>query len=245
MNTMIHPHIDLAPNLCSQHQIQKIVMFGREQCPTCAIEYVRQNNKQHVQEVQKSLKNKHFSTAMIPKRHFDSVFKNYDAQLPGQINALKQTTEFAKKVLHGKVENFVMLGRTGTGKTHLACALAKALLNKDLYVRCITSEALAKEIMGTWARPDESENNMVARYTAYDLLILDEYGLLDREKRLELVHKVLYSRYDAGKPTMLISNMTLVQIQKDLGDRLWSRFQHGGLTIVECNWADARIGGAV
>ncbi|MDU6056722.1 MAG: ATP-binding protein, partial [Acinetobacter junii] len=28
----------------------------------------------------------------------------------------------------------------------------------------------------------------------------------------------------------------------NLGDRLWSRFQHDGLTLVECNWADARAG---
>ena len=68
------------------------------------------------------------------------------------------------------------------------------------------------------------------------MLILDEYGLHDRhENRLQLVHKVLYSRYDAGKPTMLISNLTLAELQKDLGDRLWSRFQHDELTLVECN----------
>ena len=76
-------------------------------------------------------------------------------------------------------------------------------------------------------------------------MILDEYGLHDRDKRLELVHKVLYARYDAMKPTMLISNFTLAELQKDLGDRLWSRFQQGGLTVVECNWGDQRLGGGV
>lgn len=47
------------------------------------------------------------------------------------------------------------------------------------------------------------------------------------------------------KPTMLISNLTLAELQKDLGDRLWSRFQQGGLTVVECNWTDQRVGGGV
>ncbi|MDH2046494.1 ATP-binding protein, partial [Acinetobacter johnsonii] len=32
-------------------------------------------------------------------------------------------------------------------------------------------------------------------------------------------------------------------LQKDLGDRLWSRFQQGGLSVVACNWADERVGG--
>ena len=34
----------------------------------------------------------------------------------------------------------------------------------------------------------------------------------------------------------------LAQLKTDLGDRLWPRFQDGGLTVVECNWADARAG---
>lgn len=88
---------------------------------------------------------------------------------------------------------------------------------------------------------DQSEQSLIYEFTQYDLLILDEYGLNDREKRKELVHKVLYSRYDAMKSTMLISNFTLNQLKEDLGDRLWSRFQQGGLTLVECNWADQRM----
>ncbi len=80
----------------------------------------------------------------------------------------------------------------------------------------------------------------------YDLLIVDEYGLHDRESwRLEKVHKVLYSRYDANKASMIVSNLTLQELKNDLGDRLWSRLNHGGLASIECNWADARLGGGV
>ncbi|MDP7924974.1 ATP-binding protein, partial [Acinetobacter baumannii] len=104
---------------------------------------------------------------------------------------------------------------------------------------------LAQRIMKAWDKDtkDQSEQSVIHEFTTYDLLILDEYGLHDRDKRLELVHKVLYSRYDACKATMLISNMTLEQLKNDLGDRLWSRFQHGGLTTIECNWKDARAVG--
>ena len=139
-----------------------------------------------------------------------------------------------------------MSGKTGTGKTHLSCATARTLLNKGMYVRYITSEEMAQKIMRAWDKDtkDSSEQSVIYEFTQYDLLILDEYGLHDRDKRLELVHKVLYARYDAMKPTMLISNLTLGELQKDLGDRLWSRFQQGGLTVVECNWGDQRLGGA-
>ncbi len=135
-----------------------------------------------------------------------------------------------------------MVGRTGTGKTHLACAVARNVLDQRSYVRYVTSEDMANEIANAWTKADDSEASAVWRFTDYDLLIIDEYGLHDQhESRLQLVHKVLYSRYDAKKPTVLISNWTKEQLKDNLGDRLWSRFQHDGLTVVECNWADARV----
>lgn len=241
MNAMFNPVIVQTQARCKKHNVPMIEMFNRESCPICAIEFVNASNKQHGIQVQKSVREKHFAGAMIPKRHENSGFRNYNAQLSGQKVALTQTASYAKKIVNGDVTNLVMVGNTGTGKTHLSCATARTLLAKGKYARYITSENLAQDIMGAWSRTDDSERNTIARYTEYDLLILDEYGLHDRDKRLEPVHKVLYSRYDAGKATMIISNMTLDQLKTDLGDRLWSRLQHGGLTIIECNWADARV----
>lgn len=242
MNAMFNPVIVQTQSRCKKHNVPMIEMFNRETCPICAIEFVNASNREHAKEVNQAVREKHFAGAMLPKRHEESGFRNYNAQLPGQKVALTQTAGYAKKIVKGDVTNLVMVGNTGTGKTHLSCATARTLLGKGKYARYITSENLAQDIMGAWSRADDSERNTIARYTEYDLLILDEYGLHDREKRLEPVHKVLYSRYDAGKATMLISNMTLELLKKDLGDRLWSRLQHGGLTIVECNWADERVG---
>ena len=81
-----------------------------------------------------------------------------------------------------------------------------------------------------------------AKIANVSLLVIDEYGLHDRhEKRLEMVHKVLYNRYDNMKSTLLISNFTLQNIQRDLGARLWSRLHENSLIIVPCYWADQRI----
>ena len=81
----------------------------------------------------------------------------------------------------------------------------------------------------------------LSQYGAFISINRMRGGHENRPRLLEMVHKVLYARYDAMKPTMLISNMSLAQLKTDLGDRLWSRFQHDGLTVVECNWADARV----
>lgn len=246
MNAMLSMKFQQVQAFCEKHKIQKVQAGPNQICPECAKDFVNKNNQEHQESVNQKVRELHFAGAMMPIRHKDSGFRNYTTTIPGQINALNMCVEFSKNMIAGQKRNLIMSGKTGTGKTHLSCATAKTLLNKGIYVRYITSEDMANEIANAWKKADDSEANAIYRFTEYDLLILDEYGLHDRhENRLQLVHKVLYSRYDEGKSTMLISNLTLDELQKDLGDRLWSRFQHDGLQVVECNWMDQRLGGGV
>ncbi len=230
--------------ICTTHKIAMVQAGPYHKCPQCALEFLDEQKQNAQAEIDRIVREKHFAGAQLPERHAQSGFKNYNVQHAGHENALNQVVAFAKNMINGDKNNFVMVGPTGTGKTHLSCATARTLLNKGKYARYITSEDMAQRIMNAWDAPDATEKSVIYDFTQYDLLILDEYGLHDRDKRRELVHKVLYARYDRMKPTMLISNLTLAELQKDLGDRLWSRFQQGGLTIVECNWADQRVGGA-
>lgn len=251
MNAMslIKNSLPVTQEFCILHQVQKVQAGPNQICPQCAKAHIEQTNREHHKQVRKMVCENHFAGAMIPARHANSGFKNYNRleNNSGQVNAWSKCVTFTKSMIAGMKGNLVMSGKTGTGKTHLSCATARSLLNKGLYVRYITSEEMAQKIMRSWDRDtkDQSEQSVIYEFTQYDLLILDEYGLHDRDKRLELVHKVLYARYDAMKPTMLISNFTLKQLKEDLGDRLWSRFQQGGLTTIECNWADQRLGGGV
>ncbi|WP_038342281.1 ATP-binding protein [Acinetobacter sp. A47] len=231
---------------CEIHKERMISVSGRDFCKTCAMNAYKRAQDEHFQSVNQMVREKHFAGAMLPDRHESSGFKNYSVGNIGQKNAKGQCHAFAKDFNAGIKRNLIMVGRTGTGKTHLACAIARNILDQRSYVRYTTSEDMANEIANAWTKTDDSEASAVFRFTDYDLLIIDEYGLHDQhESRLQLVHKVLYSRYDAKKPTVLISNWTEAQLKESLGDRLWSRFQHDGLTVVECNWADERTGGGL
>ena len=247
--TMISKGFAQSTAVCMTHNIAKVQAGPNQICPKCTVEFVNSNNQTHQQNVDRDVREKHFSGAMIPNRYKESGFKNYSVNpdLNGQANAKNQCIQFTKNFIDGSRKNLILVGSTGTGKTHLSIAVARTLLNKGLYVRYITSEDMANEIANAWKKADDSEAAAIYRFTEYDLLILDEYGLHDRhENRLQLVHKVLYARYDAKKTTMLISNLTIdgeKGLKQDLGDRLWSRFQHDGLTLVECNWGDQRMQG--
>lgn len=247
MNAMSSINFDLntVAQVCQIHNVAMVKAGPFTTCPKCAVESVNNSNANHQKSVDEMVRVKHMTGAMLPERHAESGFKNYLVEHEGHKYALDKTVNYAKSILNGDKNNLIMAGRTGTGKTHLSCATAKTLLKKGKYTRYITSEDLAQKIMDAWDAPNETEKSVIYEFSQYDLLIIDEYGLHDRDKRRELVHKVLYARYDRLKPTMLISNMPLSELKKDLGDRLWSRFQQGVLTIIECGWNDHRLGGAV
>ena len=243
VSSILNTAVQQTQELCLEHNEFKINLLGRLVCKSCAKVFMEQVHTNHESEVNQSVREKHFAGAMLPNRHAKSGFRNYVISNNGQKTALNQCATFAKDTNSGINRNLIMVGRTGTGKTHLACAVARNVLETKKYARYVTSEDMANEIANAWAKADDNEANAISRFTDCDLLILDEYGLHDRhENRLQLVHKVLYARYDAGEPTMLISNMTIGYLEKDLGDRLWSRFQHDGMTVVQCNWADQRAG---
>ncbi|MGE8653482.1 MAG: ATP-binding protein [Acinetobacter gandensis] len=243
--SILNAQIQLSSEYCETHRTQKIQIGRTAVCKQCATEILNKAHQDHEIEVNRMVREKHFEGAKLPARHANNGFRDYVISNNGQMNAKQQCMLFTSDFKKDIKRNLIMVGRTGTGKTHLACAVARNVLENRKYARYITSEDIANEIANAWKKADDSEANAVQRFADYDLLIVDEYGLHDRhENRLQLVHKVLYERYDQAKPTMLISNMTIEDLQKDLGDRLWSRFQHDGLVTVECNWEDQRIGGA-
>ena len=230
--------------LCRIHQELMINVFGRVVCQSCVNGQMEQFNEEYEAEKNARTLSLKMAHAGIPKRHAASGFQNYFVQHKGQEFARTTCEKYVLDFKDGKFRNMLLVGRTGTGKTHLGSAILKNIIVKDWEATYLNSSELAEDIASAYRRNGDSEDEALKRYVKKDLLIIDEYGLHDRaEKRpqlLESVHKVLLARYDEMKPTIVISNLSLAEVQADLGDRLWSRFQHGGLDLVECDWIDAR-----
>ncbi len=92
-------------------------------------------------------------------------------------------------------ESIILIGDSGTGKTHLATALGIRACSQGRRVRFTTLAALANELQEAESRREL--NRVVQRYARIELLILDELGYLALpEAAAELVFQVISERHE-------------------------------------------------
>jgi DNA replication protein DnaC len=90
-------------------------------------------------------------------------------------------------------EPVVLLGDSGTGKTHLLIGLGTAAAEAGRRVRYITTAALVNELIE--AADDKQLSRVVGRYARLDLLCLDEVGYVHLDPRgAELLFQVITER---------------------------------------------------
>ena len=70
--------------------------------------------------------------------------------------------------------NVIFLGRSGSGKTHMATALGIEACKNNFRTRFASCYGLVNELIE--ARQEKTLQRLVQRYVRYDLLILDELG---------------------------------------------------------------------
>jgi DNA replication protein DnaC len=90
-------------------------------------------------------------------------------------------------------EPVVLLGDSGTGKTHLLIGLGLAACEQGRRVRYVTTAALVNEL--TEAADDRVLSRVVGRYGRMDLLCLDELGYVQIDpKGAELLFQIITER---------------------------------------------------
>ena len=91
--------------------------------------------------------------------------------------------------------NVIFLGKSGTGKTHLATGLGVEACRQGTTTRFVTGCGLANELLE--ARQGLTLSRLIQRYARYGLLILDELGYVPFSKAgAELLFEVISRAYE-------------------------------------------------
>jgi len=113
-------------------------------------------------------------------------------------------------------ENVILVGPTGTGKTHISIALGIAACRQGKRVRFTTAAGLINELIEAQAQLRLSK--LETTLLKLDLLILDEVGFVPFSKTgAELLFGVLTERYERGS-VLLTTNLDFASWTDVFGD---------------------------
>ncbi len=135
------------------------------------------------------------------------------------------------------------LGRSGTGKTHMATALGIEACRNNFRTRFVTCYGLVTELIE--ARQEKALQRLLQRYARYELVILDELGYIPFSKEgSELLFQVLAERHEKGS-VMITTNLGFADWTQVFGDPVMTAALLDRLThkarIINCNWESYRL----
>lgn len=155
----------------------------------------------------------------IKKRFQRRTFPNFITDTPGRKKNYEIAKEYADNFIdhREKGEGLYIEGTNGTGKTHLAAAIALQLISQGIPVICKTSNDLLLDIRKSFDDEGGSEAQVLGIYKAVDLLIIDDLGK-ERcsEWSMSTLYSILNDRYEYMKPTIVTTNYNTDDLVEEL-----------------------------
>jgi DNA replication protein DnaC len=219
----------------------------KSRCPDCEAEKAAaaaEETKRQESAMRKVRADGLLAQSGIPLRFRERTLDGYRCEGRGQRTALGVCRRFAED-FEGQRErgsSLVLVGGAGTGKTHLACAIASEVIRSHLAsARFVTVSDMLRSIKETYRRDSEAcESDVIASYINCDLLVLDEIGVqVGSEHEKLLLFEVLNGRYQALAPSILISNLPPAELETFLGTRIMDRFRECGF-VLKFDWDSYR-----
>ena len=194
-------------------------------CNTCKrLNHIRENIEEYL------------SRAGVPPKYLKCTFDNFKVNKDNR-HPLKICKEYAED----PDSSLFLYGPYGTGKTHLAVAITRELLQKGREVIFISVPRLLFEIRKAFKEDTHAESDYVERYTSIEYLILDDFGVeKTTEWARQTLNYIIYERDNYLKPTVITSNLSLDEISEKLDGRISSRISGMG-KVIQLKGEDFRL----
>ncbi len=214
-------------------------------CPACREAREKANLERHrkVEREERELRVlKALADSGIPQRYLFSTLDSYRPVTKDAASALEMAQMFVAGFPRALEQGTSLLfhGEPGTGKTHLGCAMVRAVIEAGFTARYANAQDILAAVKDTWGGAGSSRE-VLSGFLAPQLLVIDELGLQQRsDVDYPLLFSVINGRYDRMRPMVVISNRTVGELSRQFNDRVIDRLLENSSSVA-FTWRSYRI----
>lgn len=165
-------------------------------------------------------------------------FDNFSVDYYSDPAEMKRISEGLRRYAEGfgadTYKNFLFLGNTGLGKTHLSTSVATKVIERGFDVLYVSACSMISEFEDRrFGSREAKESADTARYYGADLLIIDDFGTeISNQFTVSCFYDIINSRMISGRSTIINTNLNKDEIKERYGDRITSRLFGEYLPVV-------------
>lgn len=175
--------------------------------------------------------------AAIPPEYEHATLDNYHPTTEQNAESFRQARLYAEKFDKVRLTGvgLFLYGKTGTGKSHIACSILKSLLPDVDGVYCMAWQIIKA------VKEAPLGGNPLKAFMEASFLVIDEIGVQSGTKFEESVlYPLIDTRVTYKRPTIFISNVQPdaknddyegATVRKVVGERIWDRIQHRSIFL--------------
>ncbi len=136
--------------------------------------------------------------------------------------------KYVEKFPAVKNVNLLFTGGVGTGKTCLASAIARGIVEKGYSAKIMSAYEFNSLMLTVHTSPIAEHNALMDDVLTADLLVIDDLGTEPMLKRvtIEYLLLVIEERQAKGLATIITTNLDVERLLARYGERIYSRLSH-------------------
>ena len=202
-------------------------------CPECIrVEIIEQADSSRISISDSNIISDRLLAAGVPEEYVELTFETLPQGLLANGDLISSCIQLCDK----KINNLLMLGTTGVGKTSLSCAILSRVLQDrqgDYWPSiCYTTEArLLRAMKSTFGRREgPTEQDIINQMGRYDVLIIDEIGKApSSDYNVTALEEIINMRYKTRR-TVLCGNITGQELKAHFSEGMSSKLAYNSRT---------------
>ena len=174
--------------------------------------------------------------ATVPERYRKESIETFRADTPEQRVARDAVIEYVRAVKSGAFRTLILLGKPGTGKTHLACGVLREVGG----VYKLSSEICSEITQSRSFASKKSEPEVILDYALAKILVIDEIGRgYSAELEQYILYQIINARYNMRRSTVICGNYDKKGFLSYVGIATADRLTESARTV-EFSWGSYR-----